>query len=64
MSARSNRGGSGEQYKYVYFKARGRGEPIRLLFAAAGVKYEDHRIEIGPSEWPALKEKTPFGGVF
>jgi hypothetical protein len=61
MSARSNRGGSAELYKFTYFKSRGRGELIRLLFAAAGVKYEDQRL--GPPEWIALKEKTPFGAV-
>jgi len=47
------------QYKLIYFNGRGRGEPARLLFAYAGVKYEDKRME-GP-EWPAFKPKTPFG---
>jgi glutathione S-transferase len=49
------------EYKITYFNARARAEILRLLFAAAGVPYQDHRIEFG--EWPALKEKTPFGGV-
>ena len=31
-------------YKLIYFNARGRAEVIRLLFAAAGVKYEDCRL--------------------
>jgi hypothetical protein len=31
-------------YKLIYFKSRGRGEMIRLAFAAAGVKYEDCRL--------------------
>jgi hypothetical protein len=31
-------------YKLIYFDARGRGEMIRLAFAAAGVKYEDCRV--------------------
>ena len=35
------------QYKLIYFDARGRGEAIRLTFAAAGVKYEDYRVKPG-----------------
>ena len=31
-------------YKLIYFNARGRGEMTRLMFAAAGVKYEDCRL--------------------
>ena len=31
-------------YKLIYFNARGRAEETRLLFAAAGVKYEDCRL--------------------
>jgi len=47
------------QYKLIYFNGRGRAEPARLIFAYAGVNYNDHRIE--GAEWPALKPKTPFG---
>ena len=32
------------RYKLIYFDFKGRGEPIRLMFAAAGVKYEDCRV--------------------
>ena len=32
-------------YKLYYFNARGAVEPIRMLFAQAGVKYEDIRFE-------------------
>ena len=32
------------QYKLIYFDFKGRGEPIRIMFAAAGVKYEDCRL--------------------
>jgi len=47
------------QYKLVYFNARGRAEPARLIFAYAGANYTDQRVE--HAEWPALKSKTPFG---
>jgi len=46
-------------YKLTYFDSRARAEIIRLIFAAAGVKYEDVRIK--KEEWAALKPKTPFG---
>ena len=32
-------------YKLYYFNSRGGGEPIRIIFAQAGVKYEDIRFE-------------------
>jgi len=41
-------------YKLTYFDLRGRGEIIRLVFAAAGVQYEDYRIK---SEWAELKAR-------
>jgi len=46
-------------YKLTYFDLRGRGEIIRLMFVAAGVPYEDNRVE--RSKWPELKASTPFG---
>lgn len=45
--------------KYTYFNVRGRGETVRLCLAAAGMKYEEKRIEF--AEWPALKPKMPWG---
>ncbi|VDO37670.1 unnamed protein product [Haemonchus placei] len=48
-------------YTLHYFDVRGRGEPIRLIFAYYDVKYEDHRI--GLDEWPALKPDAPTGLV-
>nr|UOU03292.1 glutathione S-transferase sigma 3-1 [Brachionus rubens] len=47
------------QYKLYYFNMRGRGELIRLLFAASGQQYEDIRME--QSEWPEYKKQAPFG---
>lgn len=47
------------QYKLHYFNIRGRGEIIRLVFAAAGQEYEDHRFEF--QDWPKYKQTTPFG---
>ena len=32
-------------YKLFYFNSRGRGEPVRIILAQAGVKYEDVRFE-------------------
>lgn len=39
--------------KLVYFNLQARGEPVRLILAAAGQKYEDVRISF--EDWP--KEK-------
>nr|UOU03293.1 glutathione S-transferase sigma 3-2 [Brachionus rubens] len=47
------------QYKLYYFNMRGRGELIRLIFAASGQQYEDIRME--QSEWPEYKKQAPFG---
>jgi glutathione S-transferase len=47
------------QYKLNYFNFRGRGEVIRLIFAAAGQKYEDRRFDF--AQWPEIKGKSPFG---
>jgi len=47
------------QYKLIYFNARARAEPARLLFAYADVKYEDVRVD--ESSWTAIKPSTPFG---
>lgn len=41
-------------YKCTYFGARGRAEFIRLIFAQAGVDYEDHRIDF--EAWSEIKE--------
>ncbi|CAL8089294.1 unnamed protein product [Orchesella dallaii] len=48
-----------EKYKLTYFNAKGFAEPIRLIFANAGVQYEDNRIE--REDWPTLKNTFPWG---
>jgi glutathione S-transferase len=47
------------QYRLIYFPLRARAEISRLIFAAAGVKYED--VHIDRAKWPQLKHTTPFG---
>ena len=46
-------------YKLYYFPGRGRAELARLIFAQAGVPYEDVRIE--GAKWPEVKPTMPFG---
>lgn len=49
-------------YKLYYFDARGNAEVIRLIFAQAGVKYED--IRLAQDKWESeFKPKTPYGVV-
>ena len=45
-------------YRISYFPGRGRAEVMRLLFAQAGVEYEDRRLE--GDEWQALKPGKCF----
>ncbi|XP_031552994.1 uncharacterized protein LOC116290139 [Actinia tenebrosa] len=48
-------------YKLYYFNARGRAEAIRLLFAAAGVQFED--VRFAGEEWAKKKQEglSPMG---
>ena len=48
-------------YKLHYFNFRGRGEVARLIFAAAGEKFDDARFE--RNEWPARKSTMALGQV-
>jgi prostaglandin-H2 D-isomerase / glutathione transferase len=50
--------------KLYYFDLKGKGEPIRLICAYAGLELEDHRF-ISRDEFLAMKEGTrlPFGQV-
>ncbi|CAF1149847.1 unnamed protein product [Adineta steineri] len=46
-------------YKLYYFNGRGRAEVSRMIFAAAGEKYEDIRYE--QDKWPEHKSEMPLG---
>jgi len=48
-------------YKLYYLNGRGRAEQIRLVFAQAGVPYED--IRLTGEKWAEFKPKTPYGFV-
>ncbi|OXA38804.1 hematopoietic prostaglandin D synthase [Folsomia candida] len=49
-----------ETYKLTYFNFRGLAEPIRLMFAYAGVAYTDDRVAQDDT-WPAKKSSLPWG---
>ena len=49
------------KYTLTYFNLRGRAEVTRLIFAQAGVEYEDKRIT--NEQWAELKPTTPTGTV-
>lgn len=53
---------SEKSYKLTYFKARGRGEFIRLVFLIAGVEFEDHQIDVH-EEWPSVKASKYWSRV-
>ena len=48
-------------YELWYFNARGRAEPIRMMFVVSGTEYEDHRVK--REDWTAVKATgdLPFG---
>ncbi len=48
-------------YALLYFDIRGRAEPIRLMFAAAGVAFDDRKVP--RDQWMALKSTLPLGQV-
>ena len=43
-------------YKFSYFDVKAVGEPIRFIFAVAGVDYEDDRISF--KTWGEIKDST------
>ena len=48
--------------KLIYFDLDvGRGEPARLAMVVGGVPFEDYRFPF--SEWPSLRDSTPFRAV-
>jgi hypothetical protein len=49
------------EYKLTYYDIKGRGEVARLIFAAAGQKFEDIRLEYRNST--EFKSIAPFGQV-
>ncbi|KAF7250136.1 hypothetical protein EG68_09619 [Paragonimus skrjabini miyazakii] len=49
------------KYKLTYFNMRGLAERIRLVLHAAGLEFEDHRLE--KSDWPAVKPTIEGGKV-
>jgi glutathione S-transferase len=48
---------SSTTYEVIYFPLPGRAEPIRLLFACAGVPFND----VAVTNWPELKPQMPLG---
>lgn len=46
------------RYKLVYFDFKNRGELIRLIFATAGVEFEDYRIPLTEAAWNAHKPRV------
>ncbi|XP_077999156.1 hematopoietic prostaglandin D synthase-like isoform X2 [Glandiceps talaboti] len=48
------------KFKLIYFNCRARGEVIRLIFAAAGIEYEDFRLDRDDKEWSKFKSSFLF----
>ena len=47
-----------ERYKLIYFNLKGRAEFIRLIFAVAGVEFENAIVPF--TDWDELKPTFPF----
>jgi glutathione S-transferase len=45
-----------------YFDARGRAEPLRVALTDSGLPFEDDRVSIDLSKWPALKAQRALSG--
>ncbi|KAK3089618.1 hypothetical protein FSP39_005095 [Pinctada imbricata] len=48
-------------YKFSYFDLRGRGEPSRMLFAAAGIPFTDKRVT--QEEFGKMKATDPYASL-
>lgn len=48
-------------YKFTYFNGRGRAETARIIFAQAGVKYED--VRVNEEEFSKIKPTLPAGSL-
>ena len=46
---------------FSYFKAYGRGEPIRMMLAHSSVDYVDHTIDF--KDWPQVKEQKGLPAI-
>ncbi len=42
-------------YKLYYFGIRGRGEPVRYMFAAANIPYDEELVPF--QSWPEVKKR-------
>lgn len=49
------------RYRMTYFNGCGRAETIRMIFAAAGVPFEDVRVPM--EDWAAMKPSVPMYGL-
>ncbi|KAF6039449.1 HPGDS [Bugula neritina] len=47
--------------KLLYFAFRGRGEPIRIIYALAQVPLKDERVPISLDHWMNIKKDQPLG---
>jgi glutathione S-transferase len=52
---------SAEMTEIVYFEARARVEPIRVLLEELAISYDDQRLSF--EDWVELKPSTPFGAL-
>ena len=49
-------------YTLYYFNGRGRAEILRMMFAAAGIQYNDKRFEF--NEWDKYRNGKKFSVLY